>query len=75
MKLHEHVCSPLAYAVVYFAIYRHQIVCVCMRARKLSFDQTFLHKRKFSDRWISGADSICTRKIHEHASSNQHLMQ
>ena len=39
---------------------------------KLNFDQTFLHKRNFSNRWISDADSLCTIEIHEYASSKQY---
>lgn len=40
-------------------------VCTTFRSR-------ILCKRNFSDRWISGADSVRTSNIRDHASSEQH---
>jgi len=36
------------------------------------FRSQILCKRNFSDRWIAGADSVCTSNIRDHASSEQH---
>ena len=40
---------------------------VCAR-----FRSQILRKRNFSNRWIDGADSVCTSNIRDHASSEQH---
>ena len=37
------------------------------------FQSSILHKRNFSDNWISGANSVRTRNIRDHASSEQHI--
>ena len=36
------------------------------------FRLRIIHKRNFSDRWITGADSIRTSNIRDHATSEQH---
>ena len=40
---------------------------VCTR-----FRSQILRKQNFSDRWIDGADSVCTSNIRDHTSSKQH---
>ena len=37
------------------------------------FRSSILHKRNFSDNWISGANSVRTSNIRDHASSEQHI--
>ena len=37
------------------------------------FQSRIVGKRNFSDRWITGAESIRTTNIHDHAQSEQHI--